>query len=45
MAGALFSFSIEKGFLGGHLVYYLLLILVCIALGVASLLPRHIWKT
>jgi len=45
MANSLFSFSIEKGFLGGHLVYYLLLILVCIALGVASLLPRHIWTT
>jgi hypothetical protein len=45
MANSLFSLSIEKEYLGGNLVYYLLLIIVGIALGVASLLPCHTWMT
>ena len=45
MANSLFSLSIEKEYLGGNLVYYLLLIVVGIALGVASLLPCHMWMT
>ncbi|KAF9522055.1 member of major facilitator superfamily multidrug-resistance, DHA1 sub-family [Crepidotus variabilis] len=40
MANSLFSFSIERGYLGGYLVYYILLVVtgVCIYLG--CLLPR-----
>ena len=45
MANSLFSLSIEKQYLGGNLAYYLLLIVVGIALGVASLLPSHMWMT
>ena len=45
MANSLFSLSMQKQYLGGNLVYYLLLIVVGIALGVASLLPSHMWMT
>ncbi|KAF8150888.1 member of major facilitator superfamily multidrug-resistance, DHA1 sub-family [Crassisporium funariophilum] len=42
-ANSLFSLSIEKNYLGGHLVYYVLLAVVGVALFIGSLLPRHIW--
>ena len=45
MANSLFSLSIEKHYLGGNFVYYLLLIVVGIALGIASMLPSHMWMT
>ena len=41
LANSLFSFSIEKGYCGGYLVYYILVLLVLVSLYVASLLPRH----
>ncbi|TFK35557.1 member of major facilitator superfamily multidrug-resistance, DHA1 sub-family [Crucibulum laeve] len=42
-ANSLFSLSIDKGYLGGHLVYYVLLGVVAVSMVVASMLPRHIW--
>ena len=42
MANSLFSLSMEKGYCGGYLVYYVLLFLVSVSLYVGSLLPRHI---
>ncbi|KAG6827619.1 hypothetical protein H0H92_011076 [Tricholoma furcatifolium] len=42
-ANSLFSLSIERGYLGGYLVYYLLTMLVCVAMYIASLLPRKLW--
>ena len=42
-ANSLFSITIEKNYLGGHLVYYVLVAVVCAALMVASLLPRKLW--
>ncbi|KAF8886047.1 major facilitator superfamily domain-containing protein [Gymnopilus junonius] len=42
-ATSLFSLSIEKGCLGGHLVYYLLMTLVGVALYISSWLPRRVW--
>lgn len=40
-ANSLFSISIE-GYMGGYLVYYVLLSVVCISLVFASMLPRHV---
>jgi len=42
-ANSLFSISIEKNYLGGYLVYYVLTGLVCVAMMVASMLPRKPW--
>ncbi|KIM36642.1 hypothetical protein M413DRAFT_448986 [Hebeloma cylindrosporum] len=43
-ANSLFSVSMDKGYLGGYLVYYILLFVVCISLVIASMLPRHVWS-
>ena len=40
-ANSLFSVSIARHYLGGNFVYFVMLAMVCGALGVASLLPRH----
>jgi len=40
---SIFSLTLEKGYLGGYLVYYFLLSLVGFALMAASLLPRKLW--
>ncbi|KAF9468194.1 member of major facilitator superfamily multidrug-resistance, DHA1 sub-family [Collybia nuda] len=42
-ANSLFSLSIEKHYLGGYMVYYVLVGVVCAAVFVGSLLPRHLW--
>ncbi len=42
MANSLLSLSIEKGYCGGYLVYYILLFVVFVSLYVGWLLPRHI---
>ena len=36
---SLFSLSIEKGYLGGHLVYYVLVAITGVALALSSMLP------
>ncbi|KAF9480005.1 major facilitator superfamily multidrug-resistance, DHA1 sub-family [Pholiota conissans] len=41
-ANSLFSISIAKGYMGGYLVYYVLLSVVCVSLVIASMLPRHV---
>ncbi|KAG7089939.1 hypothetical protein E1B28_011568 [Marasmius oreades] len=41
-ANSLFSVSIEKGYLGGYMVYYALLGIAGMALMAASLLPRQV---
>jgi hypothetical protein len=41
-ANSLYSLSIEKGYCGGYLVYYILMFLVIVSLYVGSLLPRRI---
>ncbi|RDB26101.1 Protein ZINC INDUCED FACILITATOR-LIKE 1 [Hypsizygus marmoreus] len=43
VANSLFSLSIEKAYLGGYLVYYVLVAVVCGAMWTASLLPRKLW--
>jgi len=43
VASSLFSVSIEKGYLSGYLVYYMLLLLCCFVTYTASLLPRKLW--
>lgn len=43
VANSLFSLSIDKNYLGGYLVYYVLVAVVCTSVFVGSLLPRHIW--
>ncbi|KJA16892.1 hypothetical protein HYPSUDRAFT_206686 [Hypholoma sublateritium FD-334 SS-4] len=40
-ANSLFSVSIARHYLGGNFVYVVMLAMVCGALGVAALLPRH----
>ena len=40
MVNSLFSLSIEKGYLGGHLVYYVLVVLSGAALAFSSMLPH-----
>ncbi|KAJ6488137.1 member of major facilitator superfamily multidrug-resistance, DHA1 sub-family [Mycena vitilis] len=42
-ANSLFSLSMEKGYLGGYMVYYVLVGLTGLALWVASQLPRRPW--
>ncbi|PPQ68704.1 hypothetical protein CVT25_012105 [Psilocybe cyanescens] len=42
-ANSLFSLSIDKGYLGGFLVYYVLLSIVAVSLFISSLLPRQVW--
>ncbi|KIM39395.1 hypothetical protein M413DRAFT_447318 [Hebeloma cylindrosporum] len=39
-ANSLFSISMAKGYLGGYLVYYVLVFIVCCSLVIASMLPR-----
>ncbi|KAG6906535.1 hypothetical protein DXG01_013413 [Tephrocybe rancida] len=41
-ATSLFSLSIERDYMGGYLVYYVLLLAVCAGLYVASLLPKKL---
>jgi hypothetical protein len=43
VANSLFSITIETNYLGGYLVYYVLVAIVCAAMVVASLLPRKLW--
>ncbi|KAJ7816047.1 member of major facilitator superfamily multidrug-resistance, DHA1 sub-family, partial [Mycena olivaceomarginata] len=43
LANSLFSLSMEKGYLHGYLVYYVLVALTCVALWVAAQLPRQPW--
>ncbi|KAJ7510502.1 member of major facilitator superfamily multidrug-resistance, DHA1 sub-family [Mycena galericulata] len=42
-ANSLFSLSMEKGYMGGWLVYYVLMGTTCVALWVAAQLPRRPW--
>jgi len=42
VANSLFSLSIEKGYLGGNLVYYVLLLLGMISIYIGSLLPKRL---
>ncbi|KAF8813382.1 member of major facilitator superfamily multidrug-resistance, DHA1 sub-family [Phlegmacium glaucopus] len=42
-ANSLFSLSIERNYLGGYLVYYVLVVVTCGALVLSSMLPRQIW--
>jgi len=43
-AASLFAFSLDKNILGGNFAYVVLLSVVWVALGVASLLPKNMWK-
>jgi hypothetical protein len=43
VAGSLFAFSVTNNVLGGNFVYMVLLILVCVGLYIAKLLPRQLW--
>lgn len=41
---SLFAFSITNNVLGGKFVYVVVLLsLVCVGLGIAVRLPRHMW--
>ena len=42
-ADSLFAFSVTNNILGGNLVYFVLLVVVCIGLWVAAKLPKHSW--
>lgn len=41
-ANSLYSLSIQKGYCGGYMVYYVLMLIVVMSLYVGWLLPRHI---
>jgi hypothetical protein len=41
-ANSLFSISLNNKYLGGYLVYYVLVALVCVAMMVASFLPQRL---
>ncbi|KAF9468193.1 member of major facilitator superfamily multidrug-resistance, DHA1 sub-family [Collybia nuda] len=43
VANSLFSLSIEKNYLNGYLVYYVLLAVVCVSVFIGSLLPQRLW--
>ena len=42
-ANSLFSLSIEKGYLRGQLVYYVLVVISAAAIALSTQLPRQIW--
>ena len=42
-ANSLFSLSIEKGYLRGQLVYFVLVVISGAALAIGTMLPRQIW--
>ncbi|KAJ7599424.1 member of major facilitator superfamily multidrug-resistance, DHA1 sub-family [Mycena floridula] len=42
LTNSLFSLSIQHHYMGGWMVYYVLLLVVAISLGVAALLPRRV---
>ncbi|KAJ6577494.1 member of major facilitator superfamily multidrug-resistance, DHA1 sub-family [Mycena capillaripes] len=42
-ANSLFSLSIEKRYLGGYMVYYVLMATTCVALWASAQLPRRPW--
>ena len=42
-ANSLFSLSIEKGYLGGYFVYYVLVLVTGAAVVFGLMLPRQIW--
>ena len=42
-ANSLFSLSIEKGYLRGQLVYYVLVVISSAALALSTKLPQQIW--
>ena len=42
-ANSLFSLSIEKGYLRGQLVYYVLVVISGAALALGAKLPQRIW--
>ncbi|KAG0705588.1 major facilitator superfamily domain-containing protein [Suillus ampliporus] len=43
LASSAYSLSIEQQLLGGNMVYWLMAGMVCIAIGVGSVLPRRLW--
>ena len=43
-ANSLFSLSIEKGYLRGQLVYYVLVVITCAAIALGAQLPQQIRK-
>lgn len=43
-ANSLFSISIEKGLLGGWLVYYVLIATAFVTMFVGSFLPNKLWS-
>lgn len=44
IANTLFSLSMEKHYLGGHLVYYVLTVFTFVAISLGSLLPKKVWN-
>jgi hypothetical protein len=42
VTNSLFSLSIEKGYLGGHLIYYVLLVLAMVSIYIGSFLPKRL---
>ncbi|KAI9443947.1 MFS general substrate transporter [Lactarius indigo] len=43
-AASLFAYSLENNILGGNLVYVVLLALVWVGFGIATRLPKNMWK-
>ena len=41
---SLFSLSVEKGYLGGYLVYYVLIVVTGAAVVLGLMLPRQLWN-
>ncbi|TDL19260.1 MFS general substrate transporter [Rickenella mellea] len=44
VANSLFSLSLEHGYLGGWLVYYVLILITAVAFAGGTMLPRKLWK-
>ena len=42
-ANSLFSLSVEKGYLGGYFVYYVLIVVTGAAVVFGLMLPRQLW--
>ena len=42
-ANSLYSISLAKGYMGGFMVYYVLIVIVFFSISIGTLLPTNVW--
>ena len=43
IANTLYSVSLSKGYMGGFMVYYVLMVIVFFSISIGTLLPAKVW--